>query len=149
MFLQHHSRRDWCVERSPRQNFIIYFLPINYMLRKKISLKRLRLARTLTTAFITAFCITWILTSKAFAAQVSPADEINLIIERVIQIMTQVGSAVLLLFIVRDAFTLLERKDDPTVRTALARDIFLLIIAAVFLFNPNLILNAIRFVANV
>lgn len=119
------------------------------MLRKRKQQKRYKLAKTLASAFIASFSATWIMTSKVFAAEVSPADEINLIIERVIQIMTQVGSAVLLLFIVRDAFTLLERKDDPTVRTALMRDIFLLVVAAIFLFNPNLILNAIKFIANV
>lgn len=105
--------------------------------------------KKLTYAFITSFCSTWILVSPVNAAAMGPADEINLAIERVISIMTQVGSAVLLLFIVRDAFTILERKDDPMVRTQLMRDVFLLIVAAIFLFNPNLILDAIKFIANV
>lgn len=117
-------------------------------LRERI-LKNKNLLNRLWVLFVTSFTTTWMLTGKVFAAAVSPADEINLIIERVISIMTQVGSAVLLLFIVRDAFTLLERKDDPMVRTTLIRDIFLLVVAAIFLFNPNLILDAIRFIANV
>ncbi len=117
-------------------------------LRKRI-LKNKNLLNRLWVLFVTSFTTTWMLTRKVFAAAVSPADEINLIVERVISIMTQVGSAVLLLFIVRDAFTLLERKDDPMVRTTLIRDIFLLVVAAIFLFNPNLILDAIRFIANV
>jgi arginine exporter protein ArgO len=99
--------------------------------------------------FIVSFCITGIFIQSVSAAAMGPADEINVAIDRVIQIMTQVGSAVLLLFIVRDAFTILERKDDPMVRTQLMRDIFLLIVAAIFLFNPNLILDAIKFIANV
>jgi arginine exporter protein ArgO len=117
-------------------------------LREKI-LKNKNLLNRLWVLFVTSFTTTWMLTGKVFAAAVSPADEINLIVERVISIMTQVGSAVLLLFIVKDAFTLLERKDDPMVRTTLIRDIFLLVVAAIFLFNPNLILDAIRFIANV
>lgn len=117
-------------------------------LRERI-LKNKNLLNRLWVLFVTSFTTTWMLTGKVFAAAVSPADEINLIVERVISIMTQVGSAVLLLFIVRDAFTLLERKDDPMVRTTLIRDIFLLVVAAIFLFNPNLILDAIRFIANV
>lgn len=117
-------------------------------LREKI-LKNKNLLNRLWVLFVTSFTTTWMLTGKVFAAAVSPADEINLIVERVISIMTQVGSAVLLLFIVRDAFTLLERKDDPMVRTTLIRDVFLLVVAAIFLFNPNLILDAIRFIANV
>lgn len=117
-------------------------------LRERI-LKNKNLLNRLWVLFVTSFTTTWMLTGKVFAAAVSPADEINLIVERVISIMTQVGSAVLLLFIVRDAFTLLERKDDPMVRTTLIRDVFLLVVAAIFLFNPNLILDAIRFIANV
>lgn len=117
-------------------------------IRERI-LKNKALLNRLWVLFVTSFTTTWIFTGKVFAAAVSPADEINLIVERVISIMTQVGSAVLLLFIVKDAFTLLERKDDPMVRTTLVRDIFLLVVAAIFLFNPNLILDAIRFIANV
>lgn len=105
--------------------------------------------KKLTYSFVTSFCTTWIFVSPVSAAAMGPADEINLAIERVIAIMTQVGSAVLLLFIVRDAFTILERKDDPMVRTQLMRDVFLLVVAAIFLFNPNLILDAIKFIANV
>jgi arginine exporter protein ArgO len=117
-------------------------------IRERI-LKNKGLLNRLWILFVTSFTTTWILTGRVYAAAVSPADEINLIVERVISIMTQVGSAVLLLFIVKDAFTLLERKDDPMVRTTLLRDIFLLVVAAIFLFNPNLILDAIRFIANV
>jgi arginine exporter protein ArgO len=106
----------------------------------------------LAFSFVVAFCSTIIFTSPAFAAAVpapAPADEINSIIERVIQIMTQIGSAVLLLFIVRDAFTIMEKRDDPMVRSMILRDVFLLIVSAIFLFNPNLILDAIKFIANV
>jgi len=42
----------------------------------------------------------------------------------------------------------MQNKDNPMVRNMLARDVFLLIIAAIFLFKPDFILNAIRFIAN-
>lgn len=86
--------------------------------------------------------------NRVLAQTVDPGAEINAIVERVIQIATQVGSAVLILFIVKDAFELLNNKDNPAVRGALARDIFLLIIAAIFLFRPDFVLGAIRFIAN-
>lgn len=115
---------------------------------QKIVEKKVSITRYLNT-FIVSFYSTFIFTDKVLAAEIDPASHISLIIERVIQIMTQVGSAVLLLFIVKDAFTIMERKDDPMVRSMILRDVFLLIVSAIFLFNPNLILDAIRFIANV
>lgn len=115
---------------------------------QKILARKNSLTRYIYT-FIFSFYTTFILTDKVLAAEIDPASHISLIIERVIQIMTQIGSAVLLLYIVKDAFTILERKDDPMVRSMILRDVFLLIVAAIFLFNPNLILDAIRFIANV
>ncbi len=81
-------------------------------------------------------------------AQSDPSGEINAIVERVIKIATQVGSGILILFIVKDAFDLMQNKDNPMVRNMLARDIFLLIISAIFLFKPDFILNAIKYIAN-
>jgi hypothetical protein len=82
-------------------------------------------------------------------AQSDPTAEISSIVQRVITIVTQVGSAVLILFIVKDAFEILQNKDNPAFRGMISRDIFLLIIAAIFLFRPDFILNAIKFIANV
>lgn len=81
-------------------------------------------------------------------AQSDPTAEINAIVERIITIATQVGSGILILFIVKDAFDLMQNKDNPMVRNMLARDVFLLIVATIFLFRPDFILNAIRFIAN-
>ncbi len=130
-----------------KENFNFYLLIMSKILQKILS-KKNSLIRYMNV-FILSFYTTFILTDKVLAAEVDPASHISLIIERVIQIMTQIGSAVLLLYIVKDAFTILERKDDPMVRSMILRDVFLLIVAAIFLFNPNLILDAIRFIANV
>lgn len=81
-------------------------------------------------------------------AQTDPTAEINAIIERIITIVTQVGSAILILFIVKDAFEILQNKDNPMFRNMLLRDVFLLVIAAIFLFKPDFILGAIKFIAN-
>lgn len=86
--------------------------------------------------------------NKVLAAGTNPGTEINEIVNRVIQIATQVGSAVLILFIVKDAFELLNNKDNPAMRGILARDIFLLIVASIFLFRPDFVLSAIKFIAN-
>lgn len=88
-----------------------------------------------------------LMTTPVFA-QSDPTGEINAIVERVITIATQVGSGILILFIVKDAFELMQNKDNPMVRNMLARDVFLLIVAAIFLFRPDFILGAIRFIAN-
>lgn len=130
-----------------KENFNFYLLIMSKIVKKILS-KKSSLIRYMNV-FILSFYTTFILTDKVLAAEVDPASHISLIIERVIQIMTQIGSAVLLLYIVKDAFTILERKDDPMVRSMILRDVFLLIVAAIFLFNPNLILDAIRFIANV
>lgn len=98
---------------------------------------------------VTSFIFTTLLfTSTAFAAT-DPTSEISNIIERIVKIVTQVGSGVLILFIVKDAFEMLQNKDNPAYRNMLLRDIFMLIIAAIFLFKPDFILQAIKFIANV
>lgn len=89
-----------------------------------------------------------IFANKVLAQGTNPGAEINEIVNRVIQIATQVGSAVLILFIVKDAFELLNNKDNPAMRGILARDIFLLIVASIFLFRPDFVLSAIKFIAN-
>lgn len=89
-----------------------------------------------------------IFANRVLAQAANPGAEINNIVNRVIQIATQVGSAVLILFIVKDAFELLNNKDNPAMRGILARDIFLLIVASIFLFRPDFVLNAIKFIAN-
>ncbi|MBN1968687.1 MAG: hypothetical protein JW870_04920 [Candidatus Delongbacteria bacterium] len=82
-------------------------------------------------------------------AQSDPSTEISAIIERIVTLATRVGSGVLILFIVKDAFEMLQNKDNPMYRSMILRDIFLLIIAAIFLFKPDFILNLIKFIANV
>jgi len=44
---------------------------------------------------------------------------------------------------------MLNNKDNPQYRGVLARDIILFLIAALFLFKPDFILDAIKFIANV
>lgn len=100
-----------------------------------------------TYSAITAFTMLFVVTTPVFA-QSDPTAEINAIVERIVTIATQVGSGILILFIVKDAFDLIQNKDNPMVRNMLARDVFLLIVAAIFLFRPDFILNAIRFIAN-
>ncbi len=82
-------------------------------------------------------------------AQSDPSAEISQIIERIITIATRVGSGVLILFIIKDAFELLQGSDNPMMRGKLARDAFFLIVAAIFLFKPDFILEAIKYIANV
>ena len=101
---------------------------------------------------IITFCLSlaaWVIIfTSEVSAQADPVAEINAIVERIITIATQVGSGILILFIVKDAFDLMQNKDNPMVRNMLARDVFLLIIAAIFLFRPDFILDSIRFIAN-
>lgn len=82
-------------------------------------------------------------------AQSDPSAEISGIIERIITLATRIGSGVFILFIIKDAFDMLNNKDNPQYRGALARDVLLLLIAALFLFKPDFILSAIKFIANV
>ena len=90
-----------------------------------------------------------IMFAQTVYAQSDPSAEISAIIERVITIATRVGSGVLILFIIKDAFELLNGGDNPMMRGKLARDVFILIIAAIFLFKPDFILEAIKYIANV
>jgi len=103
--------------------------------------------RKITYSGVTTLTTLLVLATPVYA-QSDPTGEINAIIERIITIATQVGSGILILFIVKDAFDLMQNKDNPMVRNMLARDVFLLIVAAIFLFRPDFILNAIRFIAN-
>lgn len=82
-------------------------------------------------------------------AQGDPSAEISAIIERIITIATRVGSGFLILFIIKDAFELLSGADNPMMRGKLARDVFFLIISAIFLFKPDFILETIKYIANV
>ena len=82
-------------------------------------------------------------------AQSDPSAEISAIISRIVTLVTRVGSGVFILFIIKDAFDMLNNKDNPQYRGQLARDIVLLLIAALFLFKPDFILDAIKFIANV
>jgi Na+-driven multidrug efflux pump len=103
--------------------------------------------KKITYSGVATLTMLLIATTPVFA-QSDPTAEINAIVERIITIATQVGSGILILFIVKDAFDLMQNKDNPMVRNMLARDVFLLIVAAIFLFRPDFILNAIRFIAN-
>jgi hypothetical protein len=80
-------------------------------------------------------------------AQTDPTTEISNIIERIVTIATQVGSAVMTLFIIKNAFEMMSGNDIEK-RGKLARDIFFLLIASVFLFKPDFVLNAIKFITN-
>lgn len=82
-------------------------------------------------------------------AQSDPSVEISAIIGRIVTLVTRIGSGVFILFIIKDAFDMLSNKDNPQYRGQLARDIVLLLIAALFLFKPDFILDAIKFIANV
>ncbi len=83
-------------------------------------------------------------------AQADPTAEISAIIGRIVTIATRVGSALLILFIVKDAFELLSGGgDNPILRGKLVRDAFVLIIATILLFKPAFILDAIKYIANV
>jgi len=98
---------------------------------------------------ITTLAISPMIFVQTVYAQSDPSAEISAIIERVITIATRVGSGVLILYIIKDAFELLNSGDNPMVRGKLARDVVILIIAAIFLFKPDFILEAIKYIANV
>lgn len=100
------------------------------------------------TLFVTTIVMTPILFAQSIYAQSDPSAEISAIIERVITIVTRVGSGILILFIIKDAFELLSGSDNPMMRGKIARDIFFLIVAAIFLFKPDFILEAIKYIAN-
>ncbi len=112
---------------------------------KSNNLTKLQKASLSLSAFLLA---PFMLVQKAYA-QSDPSAEISAIIERIITIATRVGSGVLILFIIKDAFELLNGGDNPMMRGKLARDVFILIIAAIFLFKPDFILEAIKYIANV
>lgn len=101
------------------------------------------------TLTITTIAMSPIIFVQKVYAQSDPSAEISSIIERIITIATRVGSGVLILFIIKDAFELLNGGDNPMMRGKLARDVFILIIAAIFLFKPDFILEAIKYIANV
>lgn len=81
-------------------------------------------------------------------AQSDPSGEISTIIERIVTIATRIGSGILILFIIKDGIEFVNSGDTGNTRNIIARDIFLLIIAAIFLFKPDFILDAIKFIAN-
>jgi hypothetical protein len=101
------------------------------------------------TLSIATVAMSPIIFAQTVYAQSDPSAEISAIIERVITIATRVGSGVLILFIIKDAFELLNGGDNPMMRGKIARDIFFLIIAAIFLFKPDFIMEAIKYIANV
>lgn len=112
------------------------------MKNKLEKLKKVTLATTI-------FLLYPFVTVQSVYAQSDPSAEISAIIERIISMATRVGSGVLILFIIKDAFELLQGADNPMMRGKLARDVFFLIIAAIFLFKPDFILEAIKYIANV
>ncbi len=110
--------------------------------------KIINLTKNLSMAFVTFAFSMLVFTSSVLAVN-DPTTEISGIIDRIVKIVTQVGSGILILFIVKDAFEMLQNKDNPAYRNILLRDIFMLIIAAIFLFKPDFILEAVKFIANV
>lgn len=82
-------------------------------------------------------------------AQGNPTAEINSIVERIITIATQVGSGILILFIIKDGIDFGINRGNAQFQGKLARDIFFLLLAALFLFKPDFILDAIKYIANV
>jgi len=97
----------------------------------------------------TTFLLYPLVTAQTVYAQSDPSAEISAIIERITTMATRVGSGILILFIIKDAFELLQGADNPMMRGKLARDAFFLIVAAIFLFKPDFILEAIKYIANV
>ncbi len=82
-------------------------------------------------------------------AQADPSAEISAIIERIVTLATRIGSGILILFIIKDGIEFVNGAETGQSRNIIVRDIFLLIIAAIFLFKPDFILNMIKFIANV
>lgn len=95
------------------------------------------------------FLITPVMFLQQVYAQSDPSAEIASIIDRIITIATRVGSGILILYIIKDAFELLSGGDNPMMRGKLARDVFILIVSSIFLFRPDFILGAIKYIANV
>lgn len=82
-------------------------------------------------------------------AQSDPSGEISNVVNRVVGIVTQVGAAVVILYVVWDGINIIQRKDDPYVKTAIVKDVVLLFISVLFLFRPDFIVSAVKFIANV
>lgn len=95
------------------------------------------------------FLIMPFLMATTVYAQSDPSAQINSIIERIITIATQIGSGVLILFIIKDGVAFVAEGDTGQYRGKVARDIFFLLLAALFLFKPDFILDAIKYIANV
>ncbi len=89
----------------------------------KISIyKRISICISMTIILFLLFIISGV------SAQSDPSAEITSIINRVITIATRVGSGILLLFIVKDAFVIIQNRSNPEYRSMMLRDIFFLII---------------------
>lgn len=78
-----------------------------------------------------------------------PTQAITDIINNVKNILGKVGAAVLVVFVIKDAFEIMNNPDDPTKKGAILRSIALKVVAAIFLFNPDFVVGAIKFIANI
>lgn len=81
-------------------------------------------------------------------AQSNPTNQIVDIIARITTIMTQIGTAILTLVVVKDGITF-ANNSNPENRGMLLRDLGMLLISAIFMFKPEIIVSAIKFIANV
>jgi hypothetical protein len=97
----------------------------------------------------TAFLMYPFIAIQNVYAQSDPSGEISAIIERIVTLATRIGSGILILFIIKDGIEFVQNSETGQSRNIILRDVFLLIIAAVFLFKPDFILDAIKFIANV
>ena len=98
---------------------------------------------------VTSLLLYPLIALQSVYAQSDPSAEISTIIERIVTVATRVGSGILILFIIKDGIEFVQNTESGQNRNVIVRDIFLLIIAAIFLFKPDFVLEAIKFIANV
>lgn len=117
-------------------NKLFYFLIISLMRKKFI--------------FAIAMLVVMLITPmNVVLAANDPSGDISSIVNNVVGIVTQVGAAIVILYVVWDGINIIQRKDDPYVKTAIIKDVVLLFISVLFLFRPDFIVSAVKFIANV
>lgn len=125
------------------RNYLPDYKTINHFMSKK-----LRIFKTITMNVAVFALLTAITTTSAYAAN-DPTAEITSMVDRIVKVVTQIGSAVFILFIIKDAFNIITGSEMAQTKATLLRDLGGLIIGGIFLFKPELILDAIKFIANV
>lgn len=117
-------------------NKLFYFLIISLMRKKFIFA-------------IVAISVMLTIPINVVLAANDPSDDISSIVNNLVGIVTQVGAAIVILYVVWDGINIIQRKDDPYVKTAIIKDVVLLFISVLFLFRPDFIVSAVKFIANV